>query len=81
MMNQVNVAVKPALNLEPIRFGEFLLEQRALTAEQLLDALADHWSNGGRIGSAVSRRGFLSQMQVERLAKRYHSLDVIEIDA
>ena len=79
-MNQMNTALKPVLDLEPIRFGEFLLEQRVLTAEQHLDALADHWSNGGRIGSAVSRRGFLTQLQVERLAARYHSLDVVEID-
>ncbi len=78
-MNQTNTAQKSSLGLEPIRFGEFLLERQALTDEQLLDALADHWSNGGRIGSAVSRRGFLTQTQVEGFATRYHGLDTVEV--
>ena len=68
-------------DLQPIRFGEFLYEQRLLTDEQLLDVLADHWSNGGRVGSAVSRRGILSSAEVERQARLYHALDVVEISA
>jgi hypothetical protein len=68
------------LSLEPIRFGEFLYEQQLLTDEQLLEVLADHWSNGGRIGSVVSRRGILSSAEVERQASIYHDgLDVIEV--
>ncbi len=69
------------LDLQPIRFGEFLYEQQLLTDEQLLDVLADHWSNGGRIGKAVTRRGILSPSEVERQARLYHGLDVIEITA
>ena len=42
----------------PMRFAEFLYENNLLSEEQLIDALADHWSNGGRIGSAICRRGF-----------------------
>ena len=66
--------------LLPIRFGEYLCEKELLTDEQLLDALGDHWSNGGRIGTAIARRGFLSQERVEALAAEYHGLEVIEID-
>lgn len=65
--------------LEPIRFGEFLCERKLLSDEQLLEALADHWSNGGSIGAAVSRRGFLSREEVEREAAVYHGLDIVEV--
>jgi len=68
---------KPAL--QPIRFGEFLYERQLLTDEQLLEVLAEHWSNGGRIGSAVTRMGILSRQEVERQASVYHGLDVIEV--
>lgn len=65
--------------LKPIRFGEFLCEQNLITDEQLLDALAEHWSNGGNIGSAIARRGFLPIDEIERQAARYHALDVLEV--
>jgi hypothetical protein len=65
--------------LEPIRFGEFLCEQNLITDEQLLEALGDHWSNGGSIGTAIARRGFLAAEEIERQAARYHALDVIEV--
>ena len=67
--------------LEPIRFGEFLCEKNLITVEQLLDALADHWLNGGRIGDAVERLGLLPREQIEVHARDYHGLDVIEVVA
>jgi hypothetical protein len=66
--------------LEPIRFGEFLLEKNAINDEQLLDALAEHWARGERLGDSVSRRGFLTSEEVERYADEYHLLDVVEVD-
>ena len=50
-----------------------------LNDEQLLAALGEHWSNGGNIGTAISRAGFLPPEEVERQAALYHGLDVIEI--
>jgi hypothetical protein len=69
----------PRRKLERIRFGEFLLEKKLLNDEQLLAALAEHWSNGGNIGTAICRAGFLPPEEVERQAALYHGLDVIEI--
>lgn len=69
----------PRLELERIRFGEFLREQELISDEQLLAALGDHWSNGGLLGAAIARAGFLSSDEVERHASRFHSLDVVEI--
>lgn len=57
-----------------LRFGEFLCENQIINEEQLLDALADHWSNGGRLGMAISRRGILTCEQVERWAAVYHDV-------
>ena len=65
--------------LQRIRFGEFLVEKNMLSDEQLLAALAEHWSNGGNIGSAISSSGFLPAEEIERQAAIYHDLDVIEI--
>lgn len=79
-MNFSKQSADPKPHLVPIRFGEFLCERALITDEQLLDALGDHWCNGGRIGSAIARRGFLSQAEVERQAAAYHQLDTVEID-
>lgn len=70
--------------LEPIRFGEFLREKRLLDDAQLLEALAFHWSNGGRLGAAISHIGLLPREVVQRELAVYHGLDsgldVVEID-
>lgn len=79
-MNLTKPATLEQPRLLPIRFGEFLRERELLTDEQLLDALGEHWSNGGRIGAAVARRGFLSLDQVEQQAEAYHALNVIEVE-
>jgi hypothetical protein len=63
----------------PIRFGEFLCQRQLITEEQLLEALGDHWSNGGKIGTAVERQGFLDFDEIERQAAAYHSLETVEI--
>lgn len=69
----------PRLTLQRVRFGEFLCEQSLIDDEQLLAALGDHWSNGGSIGAAIARAGFLSPDEIERQAARFHTLDVVEI--
>jgi hypothetical protein len=69
--------MKPVL--ETIRFGEYLLERRAITDGQYLDALADHFAHGGRFGAALARRGILPRDEVEKLAAEYHSLRVVEV--
>lgn len=79
-MNLTEPTATSKPHLVPIRFGEFLCERELITDEQLLDALGDHWSNGGRIGNAIARRGFLSEDVVEREAAAYHQLDTVVID-
>ncbi|HLU66062.1 MAG TPA: hypothetical protein VKZ63_07290 [Kofleriaceae bacterium] len=55
------------------------MEKNLISDEQLLAALGDHWSNGGTIGAAISRSGFLPPEEIERQAALYHALDVVEI--
>ncbi len=75
----VQSIARPAIRLTPIRFGEFLCQKELITEEQLLEALGDHWSNGGKIGSAVALQGFLDPEEIERQAAAYHSLETVEV--
>jgi len=74
----VAVTVDPPV-LISVRFGEFLCQRKRISEEQLVGALADHWSNGGRIGAAICRLGFLEHAEIESEAKAFHSLDTVEV--
>jgi len=65
--------------LRPIRFGEYLVERKQITEGALLDALADHWMQGCRLGESVVRRGYLPPEEVERLAAEFHGLNTVYV--
>ena len=67
------------LKLEPVRFGDFLVEKKVLDEGQLLDALADHWIAGCRIGEAAVRRGYLSIDELTRQLKDFQSLATVYV--
>jgi hypothetical protein len=67
------------MKLEPFRFGDFLVEKRMINEGQLLDALADHWMSGCRIGEAVVRRGYLSNEELGRQLAEFESLSTVYI--
>jgi hypothetical protein len=67
------------LKLEPVRFGDFLVEKKAIDEGQLLDALADHWIAGCRIGEAVVRRGYLSSDEMTRQLKDFETLTTVYV--
>jgi hypothetical protein len=68
--------------LEPVRFGEYLRERNLITDEQLLAALAEHWSDRRfTIGQTLVEQGILPLELVEAEASAYHhDLDVVELD-
>ena len=72
----------PAASLVPLRFGEFLRERHLITDEQLLAALAVHWSERrGPIGRTLVDQGVLPLEIVEAEARAFHDdLDVVEIE-
>jgi hypothetical protein len=65
--------------LQPLRFGDFLIERKLLDQGQLLDALADHWLSGCAIGEAVVRRGYLTQEQIAEQLSAYEALAVVYV--
>lgn len=65
--------------LQPIRFGDYLVERKLINEKQLLDALAEHWMSGCRIGESVARRGYVTQRDVERLASEFQNLSTIYV--
>jgi hypothetical protein len=67
------------VKLEPVRFGDFLVERKAIDEGQLLDALAEHWITGVRIGESVARKGYLPAREVERLAREFESLNTVYV--
>jgi hypothetical protein len=67
------------LKLQPVRFGDFLLEKNVIDEGQLLDALADHWMSGCRIGEAVVRRGYLSSDELSQRLKEFETLSTVYV--
>jgi hypothetical protein len=67
------------LKLEPVRFGDFLVEKKVIDERQLLDALADHWVAGCRIGEAVVRRGYLSAEELSRQLSDFQNLATVYV--
>jgi hypothetical protein len=67
------------LKLEPVRFGDFLVEKKVIDEGQLLDALADHWISGCRIGEAVVRRGYLSTDELARRLTEFEGLSTVYV--
>jgi hypothetical protein len=67
------------IQLQPVRFGDFLVERRAISEAQLLDALAEHWITGVRIGETVAKKGYLSAREVERLAREFENLNTVYV--
>jgi hypothetical protein len=63
--------------LEPVRFGDFLIEKKAIDEGQLLDALADHWISGCPLGEAVAKKGYLASEEIARLLKEFESLSTV----
>lgn len=67
------------LKLQPVRFGDFLVEKKVLDEGQLLDALADHWIAGCRIGEAAVRRGYLSTDELSKQLTEFQNLTTVYV--
>jgi hypothetical protein len=65
--------------LEHVRFGDFLVEKKLIDEGQLLDALADHWMSGCRIGESVARKGYLKLDEVNRLLQEFENLTTVYV--
>jgi hypothetical protein len=66
-----------AARLVPVQFGDFLVERKVLTEAQLLDALADHWVSGRKIGESIVAKGFVSAERVAELQAEFDNLSTV----
>ncbi len=67
------------LTLQPLRFGDFLVEKKVLDEGQLLDTLAEHWMSGCRVGESAVRRGYLSVDELSRRLSEFESLTTVYV--
>jgi MSHA biogenesis protein MshE len=65
--------------LQPLRFGDFLVEKNLINEGQLLDALADHWISGRRLGETMVQRGYLSAEALTRYLAEFDGLAVVYV--
>jgi hypothetical protein len=68
------------LGLLEVRFGEYMVERRALSREQLFRALsAQDKQPGLRIGEVIAALGLVPRAEVDRLLADFNAVTVIEI--
>jgi hypothetical protein len=67
------------VKLQPVRFGDFLVERKLINEGQLLDALAEHWMSGCRIGESIARKGYIASHEIERLAREFENLSTVYV--
>jgi hypothetical protein len=75
----VGTQIDKPISLKTLRFGDFLVERKAIDEGQLLDALAEHWMSGCRIGESLVRKGYVPAVQIELLAREYENLNTIYV--
>jgi hypothetical protein len=66
--------------LQEVTFGEFLVDQRAITRTQLFAALQlQDRQPGARIGECIAALGFLRYRDVENYLREWNSLAVVTV--
>jgi hypothetical protein len=65
--------------LQPVQFGDYLIEKKLIDEGQLLDVLADHWMTGRPLGESVVRRGYLTSVEVEKQLKEFESRTIVYV--
>lgn len=66
--------------LKVIPFGEYLIERKALSRQQLFDALCEmDRSPGVRLGEVVAALGFMTYREVDGYLAEFLSAPVVEV--
>ena len=69
------------VGLKEISFGEFLVESNVLSRYQLFRALQlQDQQPGVRVGEAAAALGYIAVSQVERLYKKFNSVDAVTVE-
>ena len=61
------------------RLGDLLIKENAITAEQLEQAQKLQQENGGRLGSALVKLGFLKETEVTTFVSRQYGIPAVDL--
>ena len=61
------------------RIGDLLVKEKVITAEQLEQALKAQKETGGRLGSVLSKLGFVAEEQVTNLLSRQYGVPAVDL--
>src|SRR5215469_2517442 len=61
------------------RLGEILVKENLITADQLKQAVAHQRQNGGRLGSALMKLGFISDDEITEVLSRQYGVPSINL--
>ena len=61
------------------RLGDLLIKENAITAEQLEQAQKLQQENGGRLGSALVKLGFLKEAEVTTFVSRQYGIPAVDL--
>lgn len=65
--------------LQPMTFGEYLVDRRAISRAQLFDALKMQDENPGvRLGECLAANGSLRYSEIEKYLRTWNRLAVVE---
>ncbi len=68
------------VGLEPMSFGEYLVEMNALSRAQLYDALREQDRHPGiPLGEIVAYLGFLPYTEVDRMLTEWSVIPIVEV--
>ena len=63
-----------------LRIGELLLKERRITPEQLQDALAHQKQQGGKLGTALVKLGFVRDEDITALLSKQYGVPSINLE-
>lgn len=67
--------------LQEVQFGEFLVERRVVTRQQLFRALSEQDRHPGvRLGEIIAALGYAPYSTIDRLLGDFHGLAVVEVN-
>ncbi len=66
--------------LQEVQFGEYLVERRVVSRQQLFRALTEQDRHPGvRLGEIIAALGYAPYSEIDRLLSEFHGLAVVEV--
>lgn len=68
------------MNRNPARLGEILILRKEITTEQLIEALSEQESSGGKLGEILVQKGYASARNIMKSLSYKTGIPMIELD-